>query len=200
MHGALELGTWYPDDFGTRQIPMTTMNLLSGGKQTANNLDFRKFMIASVGTVSLAEARHMCNEVYQTMKNILQSLGRSTHIGEEGGFMPNLVSNEEALAVIMVAIQKAGYKPGEEIGLIIDVSASEFFENGEYNFSGEGFIKTPLELVEYYTRLVDEYPILSIQGGMAKDDREGWILFMGRLSDKLQMSVQDTANSRDMKL
>lgn len=182
MHGAGEFGAWYLSGSSAGQIPMTKMNILSGGKKNANNLDFQNFMIAPVGALSVTEALRMCTEVYQTMRNVLQSLGRSTQISDGGGFMPNLASNEEALAVITGAIQKAGYKPGTEIGLIIDVAASEFFEGDEYNFPGEGFIKTPIEMVEYYARLVDEYPILAIHDGMAENDQEGLALFRERLS------------------
>jgi len=165
----------------------TMMNILGGGKNTANTLDFQKFMIVPVGEFSVAESLQMCTEVYHTMEQVLKELGRSTYISDEGGFMPNLVSNEEALAVILGAIQKAGYKPGEQIALAIEVAASDYFEGGEYNFPGEGFIRTPDEMVEYYARLVEEYPILSIQGGMASNDRQGWALLIERLGSQIQI-------------
>lgn len=184
MHGAVDFTIGPLADDSARQMPLTRMNVLSGGKQTANTLDFRNFTIAPLGALSTAEALRICTEVYQAIKDSLQRLGRSTRISNEGGFMPNFVSNEEALAVIIAAIQKAGYKAGENIGLILDVAASDYFENGEYNFPGEGFIKTPAEMVEYYARLVEEYPILSIQGGMAENDREGWALLRKRLNSQ----------------
>lgn len=191
MHEAAESGAWYLGGSGAGQIPITKMTILSGGKKNSNNLDFRNFMIAPIEPLSVTEALRMCTDVYQTMRNVLQSLGRSTQIGDGGGFMPNLASNEEALAVIIGAIQKTGYKPGAEIGLIIDAAAAEFFAGDEYNFPGEGFIKTPMEMVEYYARLVEEYPILAIHGSMAKNDLEGWALFRERLSTKTQMRIQD---------
>lgn len=182
MHGAGEFGAWYSSGSSNEQKPITKMNILSGGKKNANNLDFQNFIIAPIGEISISEALQMCTEVYQTMKKVLQSLGRSTQVSDGGGFVPNLASNEEALAVITGVIQKAGYKPGTDIGLIIDVAASEFFEGEEYNFPGEGFIKTSIEMVEYYVRLVHEYPILAIHGGMAENDQEGLALFRERLS------------------
>lgn len=163
------------------------VNILSGGKDIANTLDFYKFMIVPVGQLSVSESLQMCTEVYHTVEQVLNKLGRSTSTGDDGGFTPNLVSNEEALAVILGAVQKAGYKPGEQIALAVDVAASEYYEGGEYNFPGEGFIRTPNEMVEYYVNLVEEYPILSIQGAMAREDRQGWELFAKRLGHKIHI-------------
>jgi enolase len=163
------------------------VNILSGGKDIANTLDFYKFMIVPIGQLSGVDSLQMCTEVYHTVEQVLTKLGRNTSTGEDGGFTPNLVSNEEALAVILGAVQKAGYKPGEQIALAVDVAASNYFENGKYNFPGEGFVRTPNEMVEYYVSLVEEYPLLSIQGGMARDDRQGWELFVQRLGDKIHI-------------
>lgn len=164
------------------------VNIFSGGKKTSNTLDFCRFMIVPIGQLTVTESRQMCTEVYHTVEQILDNLGRSTCIDDDGGFTPNLVSNEEALAVILGAVQKAGYKPGEQIALAVDVAASDYYENGEYNFPGEGFIYTTKEMVEYYAKLVEEYPILAIQGAMARDDRQGWELIARRLGDKIHIS------------
>ncbi|HWR42108.1 phosphopyruvate hydratase [Sporomusa sp.] len=181
----------YLGGFNTKQMPVPMVNILSGGKHNSNNLDFREFMIVPVGAGSFAEAIRMCTEVYYTLKGILEDCGRSTYIGEAGGVVPNLASNEEGLAVLLGAINKAGYKPGKQIALALDVAATDFFEDEAYNLPGEGFIKTPVEMVEYYTRLVDEYPIISIENGMARDDRKGWELFYRRLSGKIQLVGDD---------
>jgi len=164
------------------------VNIFSGGKNNSNTLDFCRFMIVPVGQLTAAESHQMCTEVYHTVEQILDNLGRGTCIDGDGGFTPNFVSNEEALAVILGAVQKAGYKPGEQIALAVDVAASDYYENGEYNFPGEGFIYTAQEMVEYYAKLVEQYPILSIQGAMAREDRQGRVLIARRLGDKIRIS------------
>lgn len=164
------------------------VNIFSGGKRASNTLDFCRFMIVPVGQLTAAESHQMCTEVYHTVEQILNDLGRSTCIDSDGGFTPNLVSNEEALAVILGAVQKAGYKPGEQIALAVEVAASDYYKNGEYNFPGEGFICTTKEMVEYYAKLVEQYPIFAIQGAMAREDRQGWELLARRLGDKVHIS------------
>lgn len=170
-----------------KQMPATMMNMLSGGKYSCNNLDFREFMIVPVGTVSFAEAMLQCRKVYHTLKSILKGRDRSTSMGSAGGFVPKLVANEEALAILLRAIKQAGYQPGKQIALAFNAAASDFFKDGVYNLPGEGFIKTPAEMVEYYTGLVEEYPIISIQEGIAREDQEGWSLFFQCLGGKIQL-------------
>ncbi|MDF2570108.1 MAG: eno 2 [Sporomusa sp.] len=177
----------YLGDSNTRKVPVPMLNLLSGGKNSGSNLDFREYMIVPVGHVSFAEAIRMCTKVYHVLGRLLESWGRSTSSSNTGGFLTNLASNEEGLAVLIAAIKEAGYKPGKQISLALNVSATAFFDGGEYNFSGEGFIKTPVELVEYYTSLVDEYPIVSIEGGMARSDLEGWGLLYTQLGGKIEL-------------
>jgi enolase len=181
----------YISGVNTLQMPVPMINLLSGGEHAANNLDFREFMIVPVVEASIAEIFRMCTEVYHALKNILRSCGRNAACGDTGTFAPNLLSNEEALAVLCNAIHKAGYKPGKQFALAINVAASDFFAGGEYNFTGEGFIKTPTEMVEYYTGLMNEYPIIAIEDGMARDDHEGRSLFYRHLGDKVQLLGYD---------
>lgn len=181
----------YIGGVNTLQMPVPMISLLSGGEHAANNLDFREFMIVPVMEASFAEIFRMCTEVYHVLKNILRSCGRNAACGDTGTFAPNLLSNEEALAVLCNAINKAGYKAGKQFALAINVAASDFFVGGEYNFTGEGFIKTPTEMVEYYTGLMDEYPIIAIEDGMAKDDHEGLGLFYRHLGDKVQLLSHD---------
>lgn len=171
----------------SKQMPVPMMKVLSGGKYSCNNLDFQEFMIVPVEAVSFAEAMRRCGKVYHTLKNILKSCQPSTSVRSAGGFVPNLVANEEALAILLGAIKKAGYKPGKQIALAFNAVAADFFEEGVYNLPGEGFIKTPAEMVEYYTELVEEYPIISIQEGIAREDREGRKLFFQRLGGKIQL-------------
>jgi enolase len=181
----------YLGGFNAKQLPVPMMNILNGGKHADNNVDIQEFMVMPVGAASFAEALRMCAEVYHTLKGVLKGRGLSTSIGDEGGFAPNLASNEEALAVIVEAIEKAGYKPGEQIALALDPAASEFFENGKYNLAGEGVLKTAAEMVEFYAELAAKYPIISIEDGLAEDDWEGWALLTTRLGGKVQIVGDD---------
>ncbi|HWR10133.1 phosphopyruvate hydratase [Sporomusa sp.] len=187
----------YLGGLNTMQMPAPMMTMLNGGNHNFNNLDFREFMLVPVGAVSFADALLMCNDVYDTLKSILESCGRSICLGETGGIAPNLVSNEEGVAVLLQAIKQAGYKPGRQIALALDVAATGFFADGVYNLPGEGFIKTPAEMVEYYTRLVEEYPIVSIKDGLAREDREGWELFNRCLREKIQLLGDDLNKTGD---
>lgn len=181
----------YLGGFNAKQLPVPMMNILNGGKHADNNVDIQEFMVMPVGATSFAEALRMCAEIYHSLKAVLKGRGLSTSIGDEGGFAPNLASNEEALAVIMEAIKKAGYKPGEQVFLALDVAATEIFKNGKYDLEGEGVVKTPAEMVEYYAMLVDKYPIISIEDGMSEDDWEGWSLLTSRLGGKIQLVGDD---------
>lgn len=172
-------------------LPVPMMNILNGGKHADNNVDIQEFMIMPVGAPSFAEAYRMGVEIYHKLKGVLKTKGLNTSVGDEGGFAPTLVSNEEALMVIMQAIQAAGYTPGEEVALAIDAAATEFYKDGKYVFEAEGRSRTAEELIDYYTVLAGKYPILSIEDGLAEDDWDGWRLFTERLGKQLQIVGDD---------
>ena len=174
-----------------KEVPVPMMNILNGGKHADNNVDVQEFMILPVGAESFAEALRMGSEIYHSLKKVLGSRGLATAVGDEGGFAPNLSSNEEALKVIIEAIEAAGYKPGEQIMLGLDVAATEIFKDGNYHLEGEGVVKTPAEMVEYYSQLVEKYPIISIEDGMSEDDWDGWKLLTDRLGGKVQLVGDD---------
>jgi len=181
----------YLGGFNAKQLPLPMMNILNGGKHADNNIDIQEFMVLPVGAESFAEALRMGAEIYHSLKKVLKDRGLSTAIGDEGGFAPNLASNEEALQVIVAAIEKAGYKPGDQVKLGLDVAATELFKDGKYHLEGEGKVKTPAEMVEYYAGLVDRYPIISIEDGMSEDDWEGWALLTQRLGKAIQLVGDD---------
>lgn len=181
----------YMGGFNAKQLPVPMMNILNGGKHADNNIDIQEFMIMPIGASSFAEALRMGAEVYHALKDVLKEKGLSTAIGDEGGFAPNLASNEEALTIILQAIEKAGYLPGKEIALALDVAASELYKDGKYELEGEGLVKTAPEMVEYYSTLVEKYPILSIEDGLAEDDWEGWSRLTQHLGDKIQLVGDD---------
>lgn len=181
----------YLGGFNAKQLPVPMMNILNGGQHADNNVDIQEFMVMPVGAGSFAEALRMGAEVYHNLKKVLHDRKLATAIGDEGGFAPNLASNEEALQVIMAAIEKAGYKPGEQIALALDVASSEMFKDGKYHLEGEGLVKTPAEMVEYYAGLVAKYPIVSIEDGMAEEDWDGWKLLTEKLGSKIQLVGDD---------
>jgi enolase len=181
----------YLGGFNAKELPVPMMNILNGGAHADNNVDIQEFMIMPVGAPSFTEALRMCAEVYHTLKSVLKGLGLNTAIGDEGGFAPNLTSNEQALEVIVQAITKAGYKPGEDFCLALDVAASEIYKDGKYNLAGEGVVKTSEEMVEFYSQLVAKYPIISIEDGMSEDDWAGWKLMTEKLGSKIQIVGDD---------
>jgi len=181
----------YMGGFNAKQLPVPMMNILNGGQHADNNVDIQEFMVMPVGAGSFAEALRMGAEVYHNLKKVLHDRKLATAIGDEGGFAPNLASNEEALQVIMAAIEKAGYKPGEQIALALDVASSEMFKDGKYHLEGEGLVKTPAQMVEYYADLVAKYPIVSIEDGMAEEDWDGWKLLTDKLGGKIQLVGDD---------
>ncbi|WP_378954376.1 phosphopyruvate hydratase [Pelosinus sp. sgz500959] len=181
----------YLGGFNAKELPVPMMNILNGGAHADNNVDIQEFMIMPVGASTFAEGLRMCAEVYHTLKSVLKGLGLNTAIGDEGGFAPNLASNEQALGIIVEAITKAGYKPGEDFGLALDVAATEIYKDGKYNLEGEGVIKTSEEMVEFYAQLVGKYPILSIEDGMSEDDWAGWALMTEKLGKKIQIVGDD---------
>ena len=164
---------------------------LNGGEHADNNVDIQEFMVMPAGAVSFKEALRMGTEVFHNLKTVLKSKGYNTAVGDEGGFAPNLSSNEEALQTIMEAIEKAGYVPGKDIFLALDVASSEMYENGKYNFKGEGKVYTSEELVNYYSNLVNKYPIISIEDGLSEDDWDGWKLLTEKLGNKVQLVGDD---------
>jgi len=175
----------------SKVLPVPMMNILNGGKHADNNVDIQEFMIMPVGADSFATALRMGTEVYHALKKVLQGKGLNTAVGDEGGFAPMLSSNEEALAVIVEAINAAGYKPGEQVALALDAAATEFYKDGRYVFAAEGKSRSAEEMIEYYAMLVDKYPIISIEDGLAEDDWEGWKKLTERLGKRVQLVGDD---------
>lgn len=173
------------------ELPVPMMNILNGGQHADNNVDIQEFMIMPVGAPNFSEGLRMCVEIYHTLKTILKEKGLGTGLGDEGGFAPNLASNAEALDVIMEAIAKAGYTPGEEVKLAMDVAASEFYKGGKYHMLAEGEPKTGLQMVNYLAELVEKYPIISIEDGVAEDDWKAWAALTKKLGDRVQLVGDD---------
>jgi enolase len=175
-----------------KELPLPMMNIINGGAHADNNVDIQEFMIMPVGAESFAEALRMGAEIFHALKGVLKAKGCNTAVGDEGGFAPDLKSNEEALEVIMEAIVKAGYKPGEEVLLALDVASSELFKDGVYTLENEKESKkTPVQMVDFYENLVNKYPIISIEDGMAENDWDGWKLLTDRLGKKIQIVGDD---------
>ncbi len=173
-------------------LPVPMMNILNGGEHADNNVDIQEFMVMPVGAQSFAEALRMGAEVFHNLKKVLKDKGLNTAVGDEGGFAPNLQSNEEALQVIMQAIEKAGYKPGEQIGLALDAAASSFFKDGKYMLNAEAKPeKSSEEMIEFYENIIGKYPILSIEDGLDENDWDGWKLFTDKLGEKIQIVGDD---------
>lgn len=181
----------YLGGVNAKELPVPLMNILNGGKHADNNVDIQEFMIMPVGASSFAEALRMGTEVYHSLKAVLKEKSLATAIGDEGGFAPSLESNEDALLCIVDAIQRAGYQPGEQVALALDVAATELYENGVYNLAGEGVKKTSDEMIDYYENLIQRYPILSIEDGLDEEDWEGWQKLTQRLGDKVQLIGDD---------
>ncbi len=174
-----------------RVLPVPMMNVVNGGEHADNNVDLQEFMIMPVGACCFREALRMGAEVFHNLKKVLQDRGYSTAVGDEGGFAPNLKSNEEAIEVILKAIEKAGYKPGEQVAIALDPAASEFYEDGKYNLSAEGQKLSSEEMVDFYADWVAKYPIVSIEDGMAEGDWDGWKLMTDTLGKKIQIVGDD---------
>jgi enolase len=172
-------------------LPVPMMNIMNGGKHADNNVDLQEFMIMPVGAETFAEALRICAEVYHGLKAVLKTKGLSTAVGDEGGFAPNLSSNEEAIRVIMEAIDAAGYEPGADVRIALDPAASSFFVDGKYVLESEGRSLSSAEMVDYYAKLVDSYPIISIEDGLAEDDWDGFKLMTERLGDRIQVMGDD---------
>ena len=172
-------------------IPVPFMNILNGGKHAHDSTDLQEFMIVPAGAPCFAEALRWGAEIYHSLKSVLASKGYSTNVGDEGGFAPSLKANEEAVELVLEAIQKAGYKPGEEVFLALDPAASEFYEDGRYTLRKERRTFSSEEMVEFYAGWVEKYPIISIEDGLSEDDWEGWKLLASRLGDKIQLVGDD---------
>ncbi|MBU1181902.1 MAG: phosphopyruvate hydratase [Pseudomonadota bacterium] len=181
----------YLGGINARYLPMPMMNVINGGAHAANNLDIQEFMIIPVGAKSLVQAVQMGAETFHSLKTILKGKGLNTSVGDEGGFAPNLESNEEAIKNIMLAIELAGYKPFRDIGIGIDAAASEFFKKGKYNLSSEGKQLKSEQMIDYYEQLIDKYPILSIEDGLAEQDWKGWEAMTERLEGSVQIVGDD---------
>ncbi len=181
----------YLGGINARYLPVPMMNIINGGAHAANNLDIQEFMIVPIGASSICQAVQMGSETFHALKKILKGKGLNTAVGDEGGFAPDLASNEQALQLIMDAIKTAGYKPGKEIGLALDAAASEFFKGTRYVLASEKKKLNADEMITYYEGLIDTYPILSIEDGLAEQDWDGWELMTDRLEGMIQIVGDD---------
>jgi len=175
----------------TYTLPVPMMNILNGGKHAANSTDFQEFMVVPVGANSFRHALQIGAEVYYSLKGVLKDRSLDTNVGDEGGFAPSLPSNKQAVEAILLAIEKAGYKPGKDCFIALDPAASEFYKDGEYVLAREGVSLSTKEMVDYYARWASSYPIISIEDGMAEDDWDGWQLLTQRLGSKVQLVGDD---------
>ncbi|WP_172373010.1 phosphopyruvate hydratase [Sporosarcina jiandibaonis] len=183
----------YLGGVNAKQLPVPMMNILNGGEHADNNVDIQEFMIMPVGAKTFREAVRVGAEIFHSLRSVLQEKGLNTAVGDEGGFAPNLGSSEEAIDTIIAAIEKAGYKAGEEVLLAMDVAASEFYnkEDGTYVLKGEGVVRTSAEMVDWYEELVGKYPIVSIEDGFDEDDWDGFKLLTERIGDRVQLVGDD---------
>jgi enolase len=172
-------------------LPVPMMNVVNGGVHADNSIDMQEFMIMPVGAPSFREALRWGTETYHTLKKVLHDRSLSTAVGDEGGFAPNLATNEEAIQILIRAIEQAGYTPGDDIAIAMDPAMSELYRDGRYHLAGEGKVLGPDEMVEYWVRLVDTYPIVSIEDGMAEDDWEGWAAMSSALRNRIQLVGDD---------
>lgn len=190
----------YLGGFNAKTLPTPMMNILNGGEHADNNVDIQEFMIMPVAAPTFKEALRTGAEIFHALKKVLADKGLNTAVGDEGGFAPNLASNEEALQTIMEAIEVAGYKPGEEIKLAMDVAASEIFVDGKYNLKGEGVVRTSAEMVDWYEEMINKYPIISIEDGLDENDWEGFKLLTDRIGERVQIVGDDLFVTNTAKL
>jgi len=174
-----------------RRLPIPCFNILNGGKHADNNVDIQEFMIAPIGAPSFREALRYAAETYHNLKAVLKSKGLNTAIGDEGGFAPNLSSNEEAIQFIITGIEKGGYKPGKDISIVLDPASSEFYEDGKYLLKADNRKLSSEEMVGYYENLISKYPIITIEDGLAENDWDGWKILTKRLGSKIQLTGDD---------
>ena len=192
----------YLGGVNSKQLPVPMMNILNGGAHADNNVDIQEFMVMPVGAPTFKEALRMGAEIFHNLKAVLKSKGYNTAVGDEGGFAPNLGSNEEAITVIIEAVEKAGYKMGEEVRLAMDVASSELYnkETGKYHLEGEGVVKTSEEMVDWYEELTSKYPIISIEDGLDENDWAGHKLLTERIGDRVQLVGDDLFVTNTKKL
>jgi enolase len=188
----LDLPLWrYLGGPNAHVLPVPMMNVINGGVHADNSIDMQEFMIMPVGAPSFREALRWGTETYHTLKKVIHDRGLSTAVGDEGGFAPNLASNEEAIRILLEAIEKAGYMPGDDIAIAMDPAMSELYRDGAYHLAGEGKVLGRDEMVAYWTRLVDTYPIVSIEDGMHEDDWDGWSALTQSVGDRVQLVGDD---------
>lgn len=181
----------YLGGVGASELPVPMMNILNGGAHADNNVDIQEFMIMPVGAKSFAQALRMGAEVFHSLKAVLQKQGLNTAVGDEGGFAPDLKSNVQAIEVILSAVEAAGYTPGEDVTIALDVASTEFYADGKYNFAGENLVRNTDEMIEFYQELVEKYPISSIEDPLDEDDWESWKLLTKALGSKVQLVGDD---------
>ncbi|MDQ7784437.1 MAG: phosphopyruvate hydratase [Desulfomonilaceae bacterium] len=181
----------YLGGVGAHRLPVPMMNILNGGAHADNNVDIQEFMVMPLGAATFTEGLRMGAEVFHTLKKVLKGKGLNTAVGDEGGFAPNLQSNEEALSVIVQAITEAGYKPGKDIFIALDAAASSFYKDGKYDLVAEGSKKTAAEIVNFYVDLVDRYPIVSLEDGLDENDWDGWKNLNEKLGSRIQIVGDD---------
>ena len=184
----------------SRELPVPMSNIINGGSHADNNVDIQEFMIMPIGAKSFSEALRWNTEVFHQLKKNLKENGHNTAVGDEGGFAPDLTSNEEAIQVIVTAIENAGYKPGEEISIALDPAASEFYKDGKYHLDAEGKSLTSDELIAYWKYLIEKYPIISIEDGLAEEDWAGWKEMQKQLGDKIQIVGDDLYVTNEKRL
>ncbi|MEN2768494.1 phosphopyruvate hydratase [Ornithinibacillus xuwenensis] len=190
----------YLGGFNGKTLPTPMMNIINGGEHADNNVDIQEFMVMPVAAPTFKEALRTGAEIFHSLKSVLKSKGYNTAVGDEGGFAPNLGSNEEALQTIIEAIEAAGYKPGEEVKLAMDVASSELYKDGKYVLKGEGVTRTSQEMVDWYEEMVNKYPIISIEDGLDENDWEGHKLLTERLGDRVQLVGDDLFVTNTKKL
>ncbi|MDF2958337.1 MAG: eno [Paenibacillus sp.] len=181
----------YLGGFNAKQLPVPMMNIINGGAHADNNVDVQEFMVLPVGAPSFKEALRTGAEIFHSLKSVLKEKGLNTAVGDEGGFAPNFASNEEAITSILTAIERAGYKPGVDVFLGMDVASTEFYKDGKYHLEGEGKSYTSAEFVDFLAAWVDKYPIITIEDGCSEDDWEGWKLLTEKLGGKVQLVGDD---------
>ncbi len=181
----------YIGGMAARHLPMPMMNIVNGGAHAANNLDIQEFMIVPVGAASMAQAVRMGSETFHSLKSLLKSRGLATAVGDEGGFAPDLENNEAAVKLILEAVKSAGYKPGLDIGIALDAAASEFYRGGKYHLKSEGKTLTSDQMIDYYESLIEKYPVLSVEDGLAEGDWKGWAAMTDRLEGFIQIVGDD---------
>ncbi|GMA49969.1 enolase [Alicyclobacillus contaminans] len=181
----------YLGGFNARMLPVPMMNILNGGKHADNTVDIQEFMVVPHGAPTFKEALRMGAEVFHSLKSVLKKRNLATTVGDEGGFAPNLKTNEDAIAIIVQAIEEAGYTPGAQVSIALDVASTELYQNGVYVFEGEGVTRSADDLIKYYETLREKYPIVSIEDGLAEDDWEGWQALTRALGSRLQLVGDD---------